>query len=136
MSYEYLDHEADVGIRAIGKSLEEMFEEGARALLNMMVDTKEVSQKRKVKIECRADSIETLFVEWLNEIIAQVDIQGMLFSKARVVEITDDKLRGVLVGEKINLKKHNVHTEVKAATYYGLNYVKNKKHEIECVLDI
>ncbi len=137
MAYEYLDHEADVGIRASGNSVEEMFEEGARALFELTATN--VSNKTKVVIECQANSIETLFVEWLNEILASRDIESMFFSDCRVKEIKKQKefhLKAEIFGEKIDLDKHKINTDVKGATYYGLDYTNDKFHTIECVLDV
>ena len=48
--YKYLEHEADMGIYGEGETQEEAFEEGARAMFDLMVDIKEVkSQKSKLR---------------------------------------------------------------------------------------
>ena len=136
MPYKYLEHEADVGILASGKTLEEAFAEGAKALFGVMVELKGVKASDKVKVECSADDIPGLFVEWLNELVRIKDIEGSFYSKFKV-NIDGKKLVGECFGEKIDLKKHNVKTEVKAATYSGLKYEqKNRKHCLRCVLDI
>ena len=51
MPYTYLDHEADVGIRAIGDTLEEAFQEGAKAMLNVMWDISTIEERQNVSIE-------------------------------------------------------------------------------------
>jgi SHS2 domain-containing protein len=45
---------------------------------------------------------------------------------------------GTAYGEPLDLEKHIVKTEVKAATYAGLSYKKvaEKKHVLECILDV
>ena len=139
MTYKYLEHEADVGILAIGNSLEEAFQEGAKAMFNVMVDIEGVGAKKEVGIKCRAKDIPALFVEWLNELINKRDVEEMFFSEFKV-SIKKDKgyeLTGKAIGEKINLDIHQVKTEVKAATYSGLKFEeKNKKYYLQCVLDI
>ncbi len=141
MAYSYLDHEADVGIRAEGNTLEEAFCEGAKAAFNVMVGLDEVNPKEKVEIHCESKGIDLLFVEWLNELLSLADMNGLLFSRFEV-----DKIRkkgemyiidGLAFGEKIDQQKHKLKTEVKAATYSGLKYeVKGKRHYLQCVLDL
>jgi len=67
MAYKYLEHQADIGILASGKSFEKAFEEGAKAMFNLMINVKQIMPKKEILIECSAESMENLFVEWLNE---------------------------------------------------------------------
>ena len=41
--YEYLEHTADVKFLAYGKTLEEVFENAALAMFNVMIDTGKIS---------------------------------------------------------------------------------------------
>ena len=139
MAYKYLEHEADVGILAIGKSLEEAFQEGAKAMFNVMVDIEGVKAKDAIEIKCKAKDIPALFIEWLNELINKRDVEEMFFSefKVSIKKNKDYELSGKAIGENINLSIHRVKTEVKAATYSGLKFEeKNKKYYLQCVLDI
>lgn len=141
MGYKYLDHEADVGILAWGTNLEDAFVDGAKALFEIMVKTENVEPRDKIGIQCSAFDIAGLFVEWLNELLTQKDIQDKFFSKFEVEEIKKKGdsylLKGYAYGEDINLDKHEVKTEVKGATYSGLKHeTKEGKHYIQCVVDI
>ncbi|MDP2682052.1 MAG: archease [Deltaproteobacteria bacterium] len=141
MSYTYLDHEADVGIRAVGTTLEEAFQDGAKAMLNYMWDISTIEERQNVSIECEARDIPELFVEALNEILFKQDVNGLAISRFKVEEIkkADEryKLKGTAFGEPLNLEKHTVKTEVKAATYAGLRYEeKEGRHIVQCILDV
>ncbi|MFX0197181.1 MAG: archease [Candidatus Hodarchaeota archaeon] len=140
MPYQYLDHEADIGILSTGDTLEETFEEGAKAMFNVMVDLDTVEDQQKVEITVEATDIVTLFIEWLNELLAQSDINGMFFSNFRVEQIEHHEgiyqLKGSAYGESRDVNKHNIKTEVKGATYYGLKVWKNGQHHAQCVLDV
>src|SRR3989344_6799550 len=121
--YRLIEHEADIGIEGSGKTIEEAFAEAAKALFAVMVDLKNVRKKKRIRISCEANDISALLVEWLNQLISKGDINGMFFSDFKV-RIKENKgkyvLSGTAIGEKINLKKHKIKTEVKAATYAGL----------------
>jgi SHS2 domain-containing protein len=139
MTYKYLEHEADVGILAIGDSLEEAFAEGAKAMFNVMVDIEGVKPEKEIEIECKAKDIPALFIEWLNELINKRDVKEMFFSdfKVNIKKGNDYELTGKAIGETINLDTHKVKTEVKAATYSGLKFEKkDNKYHLQCVLDI
>ncbi len=145
MTYKFLEHESEEGILGIGETKEEAFQEGAKGLFSLMAEIEKIEPKKEVEIECSASGVSELFVEFLNELIAQKDISGLLFSDFSV-EIekgkdeegeTEYKLKGTAKGEKLDQEKHQVKTIVKAATYYGMNYEeKNNKHYVQCVVDV
>ena len=141
MPYKYIEHEADVGIMGIGDTIEEAFEEGAKAMFNVMIDIDKIEAKQEIDVECKANDIASLFIEWLNELVLQRDIKNIFLSKFKVEKIkkVDDtyKLKGKAFGEPIDLKKHEVKIEVKAATYGGLKFEKkDNKYYVQCILDV
>jgi len=142
MPYEFIEHGADVGIRAWGKTIDEAFAEGAKALFDIMVDINKVEKQGSVDIECEARDIPALFVGWLNNLLAQADINGMVFCDFKIAEITqaDDKtykLSAQAFGEKLDRDKHAIKVEAKAATYYGLKFEKkDDDYYLQCVIDI
>lgn len=139
MEYELLDHEADVGVRGWGSTVEEAFEHGAKGMFSVMVNVDAVDPDEEITVTAEADDLESLFVEWLNELVAQKDIVEMVFSKFSV-DIQKNEtilLTGKAYGEPLDLEKHEIRTEVKAATYFGLKSgKKDEKHFFQCVLDI
>jgi len=133
--YETFEHKADMGVRGFGKSIEEAFQEGAKAMFSVECNVKKVKPLEKAKIKASAQNFEELFVEWLNQLLAESSIRNMLFSKFDV-KIKDNKLIGYAFGEKIN-KKHELKVEVKAATYSQLKVFQNKKKWIcQCIVDV
>ena len=139
MDYELLDHEADIGIRGYGNTIEEAFENGAKAMFSVMIDLDEVNPEKNVEIKCEAPDLETLFIEWLNELLTKKDIEEMSFSEFKVEINKNDlyTLKGVASGERFDQKKHKPKIEVKAATYSGLKIgKKDEKIYIQCVVDV
>lgn len=133
--YELFEHQADVGIRGIGSSLEEAFAEGARAMFSVMVDIDKVKPVKSIEIRCNAENDEELFVEFLNKLLAEATINDMVFSKF-IVQIRNHGLRGTAKGEKLDTEKHEVKTEVKAATYSQLKIERNEKFVAQCIVDV
>ena len=112
-----------------GKTIESAFSEAAKAMFSVMVDIKKVESNKSIKISCKSDSKEVLFIEFLNELLAQGDLKKMVFSKFEIkIKIIKNefKLSGKAYGEKFDINKHKPKVEVKAATYSGLKLWKFK----------
>lgn len=135
-NYETFDHEADIGVRGFGSSLEEAFSNAAIALYSVMVNIERVEQQEKGIISVSAPDRELLLVEWLNALLSLSDIQRMVFSRFEV-NITGTNLTGIAWGEKLDKKRHELGVEVKGATYHLLS-VKNEggKYTAQCVVDV
>ncbi|HOX10180.1 MAG TPA: archease [Candidatus Omnitrophota bacterium] len=142
MPYEYLEHEADIGLRAWDRTLEKAFAAGGKALFDIMVDIKKVKKASSVDISCEARDIPALFVEWLNKLLTEADIKKMVFKDFKIRSIEPFgydlyRLKGVASGEKLDPKRHMIKTEAKAATYFGLKYeFKDGNHYLQCVVDV
>lgn len=141
MPYEYLDHPADLGIRGIGSTPQEALSEGAQAMLAAMADVKGVRQRQQLTQRCTAPDIAALFVAWLNELLYQRDVNDLLFASARVTRLEQSDegwvLEGIACGEPLDRDRHEIHTEVKAATYCGLEYCSEPgRYTIQCVVDL
>ena len=137
--YEHFEHEADIGIRGIGASMEKAFEEAAKALFDVEVDVKKVKAVKKIRVACQAENIEELFVEWLNALLSQASLHGMVFSQFKVNIINNVRINGYAKGEKFDAKRHNIKDEVKGATYSQLKVYqdkKTKKYIAQCIVDV
>jgi SHS2 domain-containing protein len=121
----------------------EAFRQGALGLLNLMVDLDRIKPLQKVIIRCAADDPAGLFVQMLNELLTQRDLEGVFLGDFRITCLTQGsdgyRLEGVAYGEPVDIERHRPKTEIKAATYGGLSYTVDEetgKHVVQCVLDL
>lgn len=136
MDFEVFPHQADVGIRGFGETLEEAFENGAKALFSLMAEASKVKPKKEVSIQAQAEDKEALFVEWLNELLAEADLQDMVFSRFEV-KIENNELQGKAWGEILDPKKHEIKIEPKGATYANLKVEKQRARWVaQCIVDV
>lgn len=138
--FEVFPHKADIGIKGIGKTIEEAFCEAAKAMFSVMVELQDVRAVGEVKLKMKAESLEELFVSWLNELLSAAALEKSLFAdfSAKIKEI-DGRflLEGSAFGEAIDGKRHRLKTEVKGATYSGLKITEKKGNcTVQCVLDV
>ncbi len=135
--FETFEHGADIGIRGIGRTLEEAFINAAKALFSLMVlNLEEVRPEKKVTLEVEGENLEELFLEWLNKLLSLAGMENLVFSEFGC-QIKDLSLSGWAAGEPINEKKHELGEEVKGATYTMLKVEKvNGFWVAQCVVDV
>jgi SHS2 domain-containing protein len=134
--WEQFPHDADVGLRGFGPSLEVAFEQAALALTGIVTDA-EIAATTKVEVECEASDIELLLVEWLNAIIYEMAVRSMLFGRFEV-KTTGTRLHGTMWGEPIDQAKHLPACEPKGATYTALRVAQGADGlwSAGCVIDV
>jgi SHS2 domain-containing protein len=134
--YETFEHEADIGIRGFGQTLEEAFENAAIALYSVMVNVGSIAPDAMRTIAVTAPDHELLFVEWLNALLSLSDIERMVFARFEVT-IMDVSLTGRVWGEHLDQDRHQPRVEVKAATYHMLSVKKDRDVFVaQCVVDV
>jgi SHS2 domain-containing protein len=135
--WEHFSHGADVGVRGFGGSVEEAFEQAALALTAVVAEVSTIGQSETVEIHCEAPDVELLFVSWLNAVIYEMAVRGMLFSKFHVV-VSDGSLTGTLAGEKADPERHDVVVEAKGATVTALKVSRdsNGRWIAQCIVDV
>jgi SHS2 domain-containing protein len=134
--WEQFPHEADVGIRGIGASPAEAFEQAALALTAVVTDAR-VVDRIEVNVTCDAPDLELLFVEWLNAIIYEMAIRKMVFGRFAVT-IEGAHLKGTLWGEQVDVERHAPACEPKGATYTALHVGRNSdgSWSAACIVDV
>ena len=135
--WEHFHHQADIGIRGIGQTLEEAFEGGAAALMAVICSPETVEAKDCVEFECEAEEKDLLFADWINALIYEMDVRKMLFSRFEVA-IDNHTLTAKAWGEKCDPDRHELAVEVKAATFMELKAYKNDDDQwvVQCVVDV
>lgn len=136
LHYETFEHEADIGIRGYGETMEEAFAHAAAAMYSVMVDIDRVRPNEKKTVTATAPDHELLLVEWLNALLAVSDIERMVFSRFEVA-IEGAVLSGIAWGEPLDRDRHETTVEVKGATLHMLKVEKRGGRYIaQCVVDV
>jgi len=135
--WEHFPHDADMGIRGIGHTKEEAFEQAALALMAVAVDPDLIRPHLKRSFSCEAPDDELLLVDWLNTLVFNMDQEKMLYHQFHVV-IDNHHLEGTAWGEFIDRQRHEPAVEVKGATYTELSVhqLPNGSWLAQCVVDV
>lgn len=134
-SFEILEHTADVGIRAQGANLEELFEQASRGLAEVIGIWKPASaQERKghglaeqIVIDLDARDLGGLLVDWLGEIVYLADVRegSLTHIEAEAVSEPGDAHAGACTAAgrlwlEPRVGEQQEGTAVKAITYHRL----------------
>ncbi len=135
--YELIDHTADIGLKAYGKNLSEAFENAAKGMFDIITDNSEIESIGQYEIKLEAQDLEQLLVDWLSELLFLNTANNLVFGFFKV-ELDDKKtsLSARIFGEKYDISKHKIGSEIKAITYHMLE-VKNKRpYHVQVLFDI
>jgi SHS2 domain-containing protein len=135
MSFEELEHTADVRLRVKADTLEELFSEAARAMMVVMYGSAEPGPMRR-KIEVRAPDLESLIHAFLSEILYISEVEEMVVSGADV-RLAEGCAEGDLVGEPFQPDRHRAGTEIKGISLSGLTVSRdNHSYILEVIFDV
>jgi SHS2 domain-containing protein len=135
MSFEELDHTADVKIRIKAATLEELFGEAARALMHVMYGGALGGHiKRTIRLTSH-DNVALLH-DFLSEVLFVSEVDGLVFSSFHV-RIDNHSLVAIMEGECFDPVKHGGGMEVKGISYSGLQIVKeHDAYIIDILFDV
>ena len=130
--YTFLEHTTDALIEAYGTNLDEAFENAARGLVDTMIDIKTIEEKNEEKFVVYARDLMGLLYNWLELVLVKVTMNGLVFSSFDVKIRKNSRgfeIKGIGIGETLDLKKHKPKTEAKAVTYH-LMRINEKKGQV------
>jgi len=122
-SYQLIEHTADIGIRVKGKDLKDLFKNSALAMFDIIAETSsklkaQSSKLKKITIKQRADNLEELFINWLNELLSLSATKEKIFCEFKFKNLNERNLEAIVGG--CDIKDYKINTEIKAATYHAL----------------
>jgi len=123
-NYELLEHTADIGIRVKASDLAGLFKSAGLAITDISAEKQKTQypEKHKIVIDQKADNIEELFFNWLNELLSAGAAEGLIFEDIQINQINENFIDAIAVGSDI--RNYKVNTEIKAATYHQLKVEK------------
>jgi len=135
--WEHFEHDADVGVRGIGATKDEAFEQAALAMTAAITDPAGLNPTETVEIECDAPDDELLLVDWLNALIYEMATRRLLFGRFEV-HLNGERLTAQAWGERVDVARHQPAVEVKGATLTCARVEQNSTGQwlAQCVVDV
>lgn len=137
MTYELLDHTADVGFHATGETLADAFESATRAFADIVAyeDPPKPTDELRVEADAEGEDVDALLFDYLDRLIYTQDVEGVVVVDADI-EADEDNLRldAVLRVAPIG---DEAYLDIKAPTYSEMRAEGDDEGwTLETVLDI
>lgn len=116
--FEILEHPADVGFRAHGATLEELFASAALALISIAGEIEQIKDRERREIVATGEDTESLLYAWLAEIVAIADADRLVLQRVEVTSLGEGRVTGAAYGERYDHERHHSGTAIKAVTYH------------------
>ncbi len=137
MSYELLDHTADLCIRVTGGSFSELLRNASLAMMEQITDRDKVKPSAREVFEVAGETKEELLVKLLSEILYLHETSRLVFKDIRLDVSNEKKAVAELSGEVYNPGKHELVNDIKAVTYHNLKIENvNDKFTADIIFDI
>jgi SHS2 domain-containing protein len=133
--FELIEHTADIGLRAYGKSLQEAFANAAYGMFSIIAELDAVREEESRRVEINEEDPESLLFEWLNSLLYSFDVEGIIFKRFDIIEFGEGHLAAECWGEKYDVSRHHLKLGVKSATYHMLEVDKEKK-QVQVIFDV
>ena len=119
-SHAFFEHTADVGIRADGRTLAELFVQMARGVVELIAEDSALTPQEERAVSLTAEDAPSLLISWLNELLFWFSADRFLPVAYDGLEVTGTTVRGCLRGERFDPARHVQGREVKAVTRHAL----------------
>jgi SHS2 domain-containing protein len=135
--FEILEHTADIGFRARGRTKAEMFASAALALESIAVEIDGARAEAVYPLAVTGEDDESLLVNWLSEVLYYLDGRRVVIERFEIDEISSTFVRGQGWGEQRDPARHPPKLVVKGVTYHQLKIAKDAEGWVaEVYLDI
>lgn len=114
--HRFEDHTAEVKLVIEAPSVEELFEETALAIAELM-STEVLAATSSIHVAIEATDRDALLVEWIDELVYRSEVDKRIYAHAKVVRVSDTALEADVGG----FEPPAIRTAVKAATMHDLS---------------
>lgn len=136
MEYKILDHTADIGLEAYGRTAREAFINAAKGMFAILSPAEEIRAERSFTIEVEAETPEELLVGWLNQLIYLYDAEKVLLGHFDITRLEEKALAAKVSGETVDPRRHRIRTYIKAATHHLAKVELNEVCMVRVIFDV
>jgi SHS2 domain-containing protein len=118
--FEVLEHTADIGLRATGATLKEVFAEAALGLESIAVQMANAKGREPREIVVAGEDYESVLVNFLNEVLFLLDGARVVLTDFVVEELIPTHVRARCLAERRSPERHPPNVVVKGVTWHQL----------------
>jgi len=137
LTYQIIDHAADMGIIVQAADIKDLFMRAAYAMTDIMVegDIKGKPVRRELTFE--GEDLPDLMVRWLGEVLYLFEAEKLIVRDIEITSISEIGLESVLNLARFRGGRHQIAREIKAVTYHQISVErKDGEWEARIIFDI
>jgi len=137
LTYQIIDHTADLGIIVKGTEIRDLFIRAAYAMTDLMVDgdIEEKGVDRELTVE--GEDLPDIMVRWLGEVLYIFEAEKLVVRDIEITSISEPRLESVLTLVHFRKGHHQIAREIKAVTYHQISVErKDGEWEARIIFDI
>lgn len=115
-TWEEIDHTADLALRVRGANLEDLFTAAAQGMFALSAASAPGGSLHRETFTLSAPDVETLLVDWLNELLYLSERHDVAFTAFAFDDLTSERLAATVSGRPIATRRAGI----KAATFHNL----------------
>lgn len=137
VTYQTIDHTADLGIIVKGPDVKQLFIHAAQAITDLMVEG-DISDKTAIRdVLVKGEDFPDLMVRWLGEILYLFEGENLIVNLIEVKSISPIQLKSTLTLARFEPEHHQILREIKAVTYHQISVDKSDDGwEAKVIFDI
>ena len=135
--FREIEHTADLGIEIEADTPGDLFRCAGLALFSLMVSPEGVEAREEREETVQAEGWEDLLHDWLSRLLRRFLQEGFIATAITIDAIDSTQVHARLAGEKLDYKRHNFETEIKAVTYHQLSVAcENGRWRARVIFDV
>jgi len=117
-AFREIEHTADLAVELSAGDLPSLFAVAGEALYSLIADPEKIEPREQARVSATGAAPEELLHAWLRELLARFNVERFIGKYCEIGELLDDRVEGVVFGERLDLKRHTFYTEIKGVTYH------------------
>ena len=135
--FTLLDHTADLGIIVRGPDPKELFQNAARAMIQLMVEGTTGSGAERRTFAVTGEDMADLMVRWLGEILYLFEGEKEIVVTTEIDALSPSRLETTIETVPFDPTLHEVLREIKAVTYHQIDVARRGDHwEARIIFDL
>ncbi|MCB2230106.1 archease [bacterium] len=137
--FEFLEHTADIIVKAYGATLDEAFAAAAEGMFAVITGEAEIVASRREVIEVESIDREGLLVAFLSELIVRHESESVVLGDVDVTLLDKTHLRAEIGIAPFDASRHGEGVQVKGVSYHMMEIVEPSDSEpasVQVLFDI
>jgi len=120
VSYQTIDHTADIGIAVQADNVETLFAEAARALSELIFGQRAFAATETVTLSVKGSDWPDLMINWLRELLFLWNGDNRIIGPVTILKIEPFTVEATVPVDNTPCDPRDIFTEIKAVTYHQI----------------